>query len=83
MATLNDVVKGLNNIETLLSGVSSSVHGISNHTASGNTASGKNTSVAFSNIKSSFNQLKGIADDLTRSWRKLDQASANFAKISL
>ena len=80
MATLNDVVKGLNNIETLLSGVSSSVHGISNHTASGNTASGKNSSVAFSNIKSSFNQLKGIADDLTRSWRKLDQASANFAK---
>lgn len=85
MATLNDVVKGLNNIETLLSGVSSSVHGISNHTASGNTASGntasgKNTSVAFSNIKSSFNQLKGLANDLTSSWRKVDQASANFAK---
>ena len=82
MATLNDVVKGLNNIETLLSGVSSSVHGISTASGktSGNTANGKNTSVAFSNIKSSFNQLKGIADDLTRSWRKLDQASANFAK---
>lgn len=34
----------------------------------------------FHEIGRGFSKLKGLADDLTSGWRKVDQASSNFAK---